>query len=706
MKANSVTFLFLVFILGFFSACSPKEQFGGHGAIWAEKRPEQKSIHGIMLQDDYAWLKNKKDSTVISYLESENNFANTTMKDTEALQEQLFTEMKGRIKEEDQSAPVKLGGYFYYNRTEANKQYKLICRIKDAPDAQEEIILDQNELAKGKKFMSVGNYSVSPDQQLMAYTLDSTGAEIYDLYFKNLGTGKMLEEVIPNVSYSIVWANDNQTLFYNINDETTRPYKVFKHKLGVPYVEDMQVFHEEDDRYFVSISKSKNEKYLIIDNHSKITSESYLLSANDPNGEFKIFAPRKEGVEYNVTPHEGLFYILTNENAVNYKLMSCPENSLDKSNWIEVIAHNEKVKLEFIEEMAGFLAIAERTEGLRKVRIMDLKNKTEHYIDFPDPIYNVGFSGNVDFNSPNIRLSYSSLVWPNVVYDYNLSTKQRTDVKLDEVSDYDAHQYVSERIFATSEDGTQIPISLVYKKGVEKNGNNPLLLYGYGSYGSITSTAFSAPRISLLNRGFIFAVAHIRGSGDMGEQWYQDGKYLKKKNTFTDFISCGEYLISQNYTNPDKMAAIGGSAGGLLMGAVANMKPEIFQSIIAKVPFVDVINTMLDPNLPLTVTEYEEWGDPNEKEYFDYMLSYSPYENVSEQDYPNMLVTVGLNDPRVGYWEGAKWVAKLRATKTDNNTLLLKTNMGAGHMGSSGRYDYLKETAFEYAFLLKTLSIN
>ncbi|MDN4164340.1 S9 family peptidase [Cytophagales bacterium LB-30] len=670
----------------------------------AAQVPTETLLHGISLRDDYAWLKDKSNPDVIAYLEAENAYTDTLMSSQKELINSLFEEMKGRIKEEDQSAPIKIDDYYYYNRSVSGKQYRVYCRKKGSMEAPEEVLLDLNQLAEGKKFLSMGNYSISPNHQYMAYTLDSTGAEVFDLYVKELASGQLLEDVIPNVSYSLVWGQDNQTLFYSINDETNRPYKIFKHKLGVSYMEDMQVFHEEDDRYFVSISQSKDRQYLLIDNHSKITSETYYLPVNDPNGEFTLFSPRVDGVEYTVYPYRNKFFILTNDGAINYRLMECSGAQTSRSNWKEVIAGRDSVKIEGLELFANHLVLSERSQGLRQIKVMNLANRTSYYVPFPDPMYNVSLGGNVNYTSSKLRITYSSLVWPEKVYEFDMNSQATQDIKVEEVPGYDPAQYQSERIYATASDGTRIPISLLYKKGMEKNGQNPTYLYGYGSYGSITNTSFNTSRISLLDRGFIYAVAHIRGSGDLGEQWYQEGKFTKKKNTFTDFIACAEHLAAENYTKAEKIVAVGGSAGGLLMGAVANMKPEAFGVIVAKVPFVDVMNTMLDPNLPLTVTEYEEWGNPNEKEYFEYMLSYSPYDNVSAQDYPHMLVTAGLNDPRVGYWEAAKWVAKLRDLKTDNKELLFKINMGAGHMGASGRYNYLKETAFEYAFILDKIN--
>lgn len=673
----------------------------------AIKIPHTISIHGLTLTDDYFWLKEKDNPEVIDYLKAENAYTDKIMQHTLQLQQTLFEELKGKIKEDDRSVPVKIENYFYYTRTEKGQQYKIYCRRKDAPRAKEEILLDANQLAKGKPYFSIGDYEISPDQQFLAYTTDTTGSENFTLYIKNLYSGKYLEDQIPGLSYSLEWANDNQTIFYTTRNEAHRPYKLFRHKIGTPYQEDMQEYHEEDERFYLSVDKTKDEEYLIINLESQTTSEVRFLSANKPNESFTAFIPREQDVEYKVFSHQEDFYILTNKDAVNYKLMKTPKGAIEQTNWYEIIPHNKNSTIENIDVFADYLAIFKRENGMKQISIMNFQNNDRHLIEFPEPVYVVYPEENPDFSSHKLRFEYSSLITPASVFEYNMKDGSRELLKQDEIlGNYDSENYSSERVFATADDGTQIPISLVYRKGIAKDGNNPLYLYGYGSYGSITNPYFSSNRLSLLDRGFIYAIAHIRGSGDMGEKWYLNGKLQNKKNTFTDFIDCAEYLIQEKYTDSTKLVAMGGSAGGLLMGAVANMNPELFEIIVAHVPFVDVINTMLDEAIPLTVIEYEEWGNPNQKEAFNYMYSYSPYNNVQQKDYPNMLTTAGLNDPRVGYWEPAKWTAKLRAMKTDTNRLLLKTNMGAGHGGPSGRYNHLREVAFEYAFILDVLGLK
>jgi oligopeptidase B len=674
----------------------------------AAKIPYITNIHGISIIDNFFWLRDRNNPDVIKYLEDENGYADSIMADTKAMQEKIFSEMKGRINEDDESVPVKRDDYYYYYKTEEGKQYMIYCRKKGSLSATEEVLLDCNYLAEDMPYFSLGAYEISPDHQTLAYAIDTDGSESYTLYFKNLATGHLLEDEIPEISPSLEWANDNQTVFYAVHDEAKRPYKLFRHKVGSSFQEDMQHYHEEDERFFLSIRKTKNNEFLLINLHSKTSSEIHYLNANQPDGQFKIFSPRRKNVKYSVFAHNQVFYVLTNaDKAVNYKIMITPKNATSHKNWQEFIPHSEDKKIEDIDAFSSQLAIYERENGLRKIRVVGLQNKSEYYIDFPEPAYTLINNANPDFNSKLLVFTYSSLVRPSTVYEYNLENKARQILKVDKIiGDYDPENYTSERIYAIAPDGARIPISLVYKKGLKKDGQNPLYLYGYGAYGITTDPYFNSNRLSLLDRGFIFALAHIRGGSDIDQKWYEEGKLLKKKNTFNDFIACAEHLEKENYTSPEKMVAIGGSAGGLLMGAVMNTRPELFNVIIAKVPFVDVINTMLDPTLPLTVTEYEEWGNPQEKNYFDYIYSYSPYDNVKAHNYPNILVTAGLNDPRVSYWEPAKWVAKIRDMKKDSNKLIFKTNMDAGHGGASGRYDNLNEIAYEYAFILKMLRIT
>ncbi len=667
----------------------------------AERIAHRDTMFNDVRVDYYYWLRDRNNPKVIEYLKAENAYTEAMMAHTKSLQEKLYKEMVGRIKETDLSVPVKKGDYFYYYRTEKGLQYPIHCRKKGSLEAQEEVILDENELAKGHKFFSVGVLEVSPNHRYLAYSVDTTGSETYTIYVKDLQTGKLFDEKIENTYYSLAWANDNQTFFYTVLDAAKRPYKLFRHRLGQPANRDVLVHHEPDEKFFISVRRSKSGQFIFLDLASQVTTETHYLKANDPEAQFRVFKPRKYKVEYYLSHQGNYFYILTNEQAINFKLMRTPLNKTAPKFWQTVLEHNPKVMLEQVEPFKDYLVVLLRDQGLKRIRVADLTQNEVHFIEFEEPLYTVSFTGNEEYNSEILRFNYQSLVTPSSIYDYNLKTRERVLKKQKEVlGGYDPANYTMERIWATAKDGTQIPISMVYKKGLKKDGSNPVYLYGYGSYGVSIDPRFSSNVYSLVDRGFVYAIAHIRGGGDLGRQWYEDGKLLKKKNTFTDFIACAEHLINQGYTSPQKLAIAGGSAGGLLMGAVVNMRPDLFQAVIAHVPFVDVLNTMLDPTLPLTVIEYDEWGNPNEEKYYWYIKSYSPYDNVTAQAYPNMLVTAGLNDPRVSYWEPAKWVARLRATKTDHNLLLLKTNMGAGHMGASGRYDYLKEVAFDYAFLI------
>lgn len=670
----------------------------------AKKIPKDVTVYGDTRIDNYYWLRERDNPEVLNYLEAENAYTETMMKHTEELRDSLFREMKGRIKETDLSVPVKIDDYYYYSRTEEGKQYSIYCRKKGSLEADEEVLLDQNELAEGYEYFELGVMEVSPDHRLLAYAVDTTGGEEYELRIKDLTTNKLLPDIVHGVSYSLDWANDNKTIFYTTLDEAKRPFKVSRHVLGTPTTEDQLVYREDDDQYFLSVGKSKSREYLFLEMESNITTEVRFLRADDPFGEFRIIHPREKGVEYSVAHRGDWFYILTNDRAVNFRMMKAPVADPSKSNWVEIIPHRETVKIDHMEIFQDFLVVFEKENGLKRIRVTRFDGEETHYVDFPEPVYTISVGDNPEFRSKLLRFSYSSLITPRTVYDYDMETRTRELKKQDAVlGGYDPAQYVSERIWATAPDGKKVPMSVAYKKGLEKNGRNPLYLYGYGAYGFTIDPYFSSVRLSLIDRGFVFVIAHIRGGGYLGRPWYEDGKLLRKKNTFTDFIACAEYLIDRKYTNPDRLVISGGSAGGLLMGAVTNMRPDLFKAVVARVPFVDVINTMLDESIPLTVTEYDEWGNPHDKIYYDYMRSYSPYDNVEAKMYPNMLVTAGLNDPRVQYWEPAKWVAKLRALKTDNNILLLKTNMGAGHSGASGRYDYLKEVAFRYAFILDVL---
>ncbi|MCJ7458615.1 MAG: S9 family peptidase [candidate division Zixibacteria bacterium] len=673
----------------------------------AEKIPKVDTSFGDIRVDNYFWLRDKNNPEVIKYLQAENKYTETVMKPTEKLQEKLYLEMLSRIKETDLSVPEKIDDYFYYTREEKGKQYKIYCRKKGSLDAKEEILLDANELAKGHNYLDVGVYKVNPDHQLLAYSIDTTGAEDFTLYFKDLNTGKVLADVIPNTSYSAEWANDNKTVYYNTLDEAKRPYKLYRHTLDTDPKNDALVYHEKDEAFNLDLKKSKSKAYLFMVLESETTSEDWYLDASHPDGDFKIIQPRQHEMEYSVEQHGDKFYILTNDNAKNFKLIEAPIDNPSKENWKEVIPPADSVKLDNIEVFKNHLVVYERERGLKKIRITNLTDNQVHYVDFPEPVYTFWPERNPDFNTNLLRFDYTSLITPRSVFDYDMDKRTRELKKQDEVlGGYNPSLYQSERVFVKASDGTLVPISLVYKKGMARNGKNPLFLYGYGAYGISSESYFSSNRLSLLDRGFIYAIAQVRGGGEMGRYWYEQGKLLNKKNTFTDFIACAEHLIAEKYTSKDDLVINGGSAGGLLMGAVTNMRPDLFKAVIADVPFVDLINTMLDPSLPLTVIEYEEWGNPQEKEYYEYMRPYSPYDNIQAKAYPNILITTSLNDPRVSYWEPSKWTAKLRALKTDDNLLLLKINMGAGHGGSSGRYDYLKDIALEYAFIFKVLGIK
>ena len=656
--------------------------------------------------DNYFWLRQRGDSAVIAYLEEENAYTKAMMKHTESLQEDLYEELLGRIKETDEDVPAKEGDYFYYSRTEEGQQYKIYCRKKDSLEASEEIILNVNELAAGHEFLAIGIFEVSQSHELLAYSVDTSGSETYDLYVKDLSTGKLYDDVIPNTSWSAAWGNDNQNIFYTIDDEARRPYKLFRHRLGDSLENDLLVYTETDEKFFLYITKTKSKKYLLQYSESITTTEIHFLDADNPTGDFKVIHPRQQDMEYDIAHHGNNFYVKTNENAKNFKLMKTPVRSPGKSNWREVIPHRKAVKIEDVDVFENHLVIYERQNGLENIRILNLQTGDDHQIDFPEPVYGLRTQSNPEFESDKLRFMYYSMVTPKTIFDYNMNTKDRELKKEYEVIGYDKSLYETKRIFAEAKDGTQIPISIVYKKDFRQDGTRPLYLYGYGSYGASMEPSFSSNRISYLDRGFAYAIAHIRGGSEMGRYWYDEGKLLNKKKTFTDFIACAEHLIKENYTTNNRLVIRGGSAGGLLMGAVLNMRPDLFEVAVADVPFVDVINTMLDASIPLTVTEYEEWGNPNDSVFYTYMKSYSPYDNVGAKEYPHLLITAGLNDPRVPYWESAKWAAKLRANNLGDNWLLLKTNMGAGHGGASGRYDYLKDVAFRMAFIFDRLDID
>lgn len=703
-------FLALVVAVGVISCGAPKkkkdEMKNQPVAPLAKKVPVTTTLHGVERTDPYFWLRDKENPEVIQYLKDENAYTKAMTEHYAPLTEALFKEMRERIKETDQSPPYKDGEYFYYRRTVEGLNYPIHCRKKGSMDGTEEILLDENELAKGHEYFEIGILDTSPDHKILAYSVDTKGNERYTLKFKNLETGEHFSEEVADTYYSFAWANDNKTVYYDRVDHANRPFKVFRHTLGQDPNKDQAIFHEADERFFLGISKTRSDQYIFLEIGSQVTTEVHVLDANDPAAVPQLFAPRKQNEEYYAYHQGDSFFILTNDSAQNFKLMRTSTGKTERKHWEEVVPHRPDVMLVDIDTFQNFLVVHERFEGIPRIEVRDTTSGEKHFIEFPEPVYAADSGTNVEYDTQTFRLRYTSLVTPLSTFDYDMKSKARTLVKQKEVFGYDPTEYTSERVMATSHDGTKVPISIVYKRSAGEKKPMTFLLAGYGSYGSTYDPGFRTNRVSLLDRGVGFAWAHVRGGADLGRSWYDNGKFLKKKNTFKDFIACAEHLINAGYTTSGQLAISGGSAGGLLMGAVVNERPELFRAVVADVPFVDVLNTMLDDTLPLTVIEWEEWGNPKEKEFFDYMASYSPYDNVKAQDYPAMLITAGLNDPRVGYWEPAKWAAKLRATKTDGNILLLKTNMGAGHGGASGRYDYLKEIAFEYAFILDQLGKN
>jgi oligopeptidase B len=671
----------------------------------AKKIPKSIRTNGETRVDNYFWLREKTNPEVISYLAAENAYTDAYVKPTEAFQQKLYAELLGRIKQTDTNVPYRLGDYFYYTRTEEGKQYTIFCRKRGSLDAKEEVTLDVNELAKGQKFMSVGAYSVSDDGNLLAYTTDNTGYRQYTLRVKDLRSGQLLSDNIERVD-SVSWSRDNRTIYYVTEDAVTkRSDKFFRHVVGSASSDLM--FEERDELYDIDSHRTRDRAFICVTSESKLTSEVRCLAADQPDSVPRVILPRENNHKYFVDHRDSLFYIRTNRNAKNYRLVTAPVNDPSVKNWKEIVAHRPEVKLDDIDLFADHLVLSEREKGLQKLRVISLSDNKSDEIAFPDPAYTVSLDANPEFNTRTLRFRYQSMTTPNSVFDYDMTTHQRELRKRTEVlGGFDPANYTSERVFATASDGTRIPISLVYRKGVKRDGTAPMLLYAYGSYGISTDPSFSSNRVSLLDRGFVYAIAHVRGGGELGEEWREAGRMMQKRNTFTDFIASAEYLVKQKYTASDRLVIQGGSAGGLLMGAVANMRPDLFRIVIAQVPFVDVLNTMLDATLPLTTSEYIEWGNPNEKAAYDYMKTYSPYDNVSAKAYPTMLVRVSLNDSQVPYWEGTKLVAKLRELKTDKNPLLLKINMGAGHGGASGRYDALHDVAFDYAFVLTQLGIT
>jgi len=677
----------------------------------AEKIEKKLVEHDQTRIDNYFWMrlsdeqknaetKDEQTTKVINYLNEENTYRDKMMEHLKPVTDELYEEIIGRIAQTDVSVPYEDNGYFYYSRYEEGQEYPIYCRKKGSVDAEEKVILNVNVLAKDFDYYAVSSRSVSPDNQMLAYGEDTLSRRIYTIRFKNLETGEMMKDVIPNTTGRAVWANDNKTIFYTVKDKSLRSYKVFKHILGTDASKDVEVFHEADETFSCFTYKSKSEKYIIIGSFQTVSTEYRVLDADKPNSEWKVVQPRERDLEYGIAHIDDKFYIRTNLDAKNFRLMETPVTATTKENWKEVIPHRDDVLLEDMELFNDYLVVEERIEGIKKIRIMP-KSGGEHYVDFGEASYVAGTSTNMIFDTDIVRVAYTSMTTPSSIFDYNMKTKEMKLLKEQEVvGEFDKSNYVSERLYATARDGVKVPISVVYKKGYEKNGEAPLLLYAYGSYGASMDPYFSSTRLSLLDRGFAYAIAHIRGGEEMGRQWYEDGKLLNKKNTFNDYIDCGEFLVKENYTKPEQLYAMGGSAGGLLMGAVINMRPDLWNGVVAAVPFVDVISTMWDESIPLTTGEFDEWGNPKNKEYYDYIMSYSPYDNVGAKEYPAMLVTTGLHDSQVQYWEPAKWVAKLRELKTGNNPLMMHTNMDAGHGGQSGRFRRFKETAMEYAFFL------
>lgn len=670
----------------------------------AKKIPKTLEIHNDQRNDPYFWLNEMENPEVIQYLEEENAYAEAVMKDTEDFQQQLFDEMKARYKKDDESLPYFFNEYWYIVRYEKGKEHPLFTRKFQTLENNEELLLDVNVLAEGLKFFEVGSVAVSPNNKLMSYSSDNMGRRIYTINFKNLETGEILQDQIPNTTGKAVWANDNEHIFYIRKDESLRAFQVFLHQLGTDSSQDVLIFHEDDDTFDVNVFKTKSLKYIFISSSSTISDEQRFIPADSVMADWQIIQPRIDDLEYSVEHFEDEFYIITNaDEATNFKIVKTKVAHPGIENWIEVIPHREEVLLEGFEIFKKYLVLEERIEGLLQLKIIDTQNNDFHYLPFSDPTYTAYIGLNLEFDTEKLRFGYTSLTQPSSTFEYDMKEKTTKLLKQQEVlgGDFLPENYISERIWAPARDGKKVPISVVYHKDTVKSSETPLLLYGYGSYGLTIDASFSNVRLSLLNRGFIYAIAHIRGGEYMGREWYEDGKMLQKKNTFYDFIDAAKFLVNENYTSEKHLYAMGGSAGGLLMGAIINMEPELFNGIVAQVPFVDVVTTMLDETIPLTTGEFDEWGNPKDKEYYDYIKSYSPYDNIEAKKYPHILITTGLHDSQVQYWEPAKWTARLRELKTDDNMLVFKTDMSSGHGGASGRFESLKEDAFEYAFLMK-----
>lgn len=670
----------------------------------APQRQWRDSLHGYVRQDEYSWLRERDDPQVLTYLKAENAYADSMMSHTRKLQEKLYWEMRRRIREEDLSVPVKIDSFFYYDRTLKGKEYRLYCRRQGSLRAKEEVMLDENLLAQGRRYFSIDGTYISPDHSILAYLADTSGAFLYTIYFKDLSTGRLLDSI--SSSKGMAWASDSRTVFYEACDSTQRTDRIIRRRLGEPAEGDLVVYQEGDPEFSVDVSRSKSNRYLFIHAVSKTSAEAWICQADSPDAGFTLFRPRRSNVEYYLMHRGDSLYILTNEGAENYRLLSAPLDGWRDTPPNQVIPGRPDVLLEDVRLYNDFMVVMERENGLQKLRIISSDGKVDRYLGFPEPTYSVYPWRSYEFGSTILRYTYNSMVTPPAVYDYDMKTDSRRLMKQYPVPGYRYQRYASERIYAPAADGELIPVSLVYRRDLRKPGGNPCLLKGYGAYGSSSDPHFNSSGLSLLDRGFILAIAHVRGGQEMGRRWYDEGKLLRKMNTFTDFIACAEHLVAREYTSPSQLAIQGGSAGGLLIGAVVNMRPNLFRAAVLDVPFLDMINTMLDPSIPLTTIEYQEWGDPRVKEHYEYMASYAPYENIRRQGYPAILVTGGFNDANVPYWEPAKWVARLRRMKTDANPLLLKIDMSSGHGGASGRFAYLKDLAFEYAFLLSDMGIE
>jgi oligopeptidase B len=670
----------------------------------APRIPKAITQHGHTRVDNYFWLRGRDNPETIRYLEAENAYAEAVLKPVEGLREQLYQEILGRIQQTDLSVPVRKGNYYYYTRTEEGKQYPVHCRKHGSLEAAEETLLDLNEIAKTEKYVRLGNFAVSPDHRLLAYGLETSGDETYTIVVKDLAAGTLLPDRIDNTYYGLEWTNDSRSLLYVTLDAAKRPYQCWRRRLGAAPATDELLYEEPDERFHLTLSKSRSEAFFFLNLDSAASSEVRYLEASGASVGMGVVAGRRYDIQYDVTHHGDLFFIRIADTGRNFRVVTAPVANPAPDEWREWIAHRQDVTVEAVDAFEHHLVVLEREDGIRRLDVHNLKDQSRHTVTFPEKVYTVVPGDNPEFHTNVLRFHYTSLVTPMSVFDYDMDTRERVLRKQTPVlGGFDPANYESVRVHATAEDGVRVPVSMVYRKGIRRDGSNPMLLYGYGSYGISIDPVFSSDRLSLIDRGFVYAIAHIRGGGELGKPWHDAGKLKLKRNTFEDFINAAEYLIAEGYTSPDRLAIMGGSAGGLLVGAVINQRPELFRAVVAKVPFVDVLNTATDPALPLTVIEYDEWGDSNQEDYWDYIRSYSPYDNIERQDYPHMLVTAGLNDPRVSYWEPAKWVAKLRTMKTDSNLLLLKTDMTSGHGGPSGRYDRIRETALDYAFLLSVM---